>query len=122
MVFLLVLRQQLHESLQSQRSGAPQQGSGSGLGATEVLAILGLQGAEADRWLIAAVEAYVAPGVQMDGLATAKVLEVIDGYVLVRMLDGEPAEIAGLLIGCEIRLGEGAIPAKVGIKAVVCGG
>jgi len=87
-----------------------------------VLAILGLQGAETDRWLIAAVEAYVAPGVQMDGLATAKVLEVIDGYVLVRMLDGEPAEIAGLLIACEIRLGEGAIPAKVGIKAVVCGG
>jgi len=103
-VFLLVLRQQLHESLQSQRGGASQKGSGSGLGAAEVFAVLGLQGAEAGHWLIAAVEAHVAPGVQMDGLPATEVLEVIDGYVLVRMLDGEPAEVALLLVGCEIRL------------------
>lgn len=81
-----------------------------------MLAILCLQGAETGHWLIAVVETHVAPGMELDGLAATEVLQVINGYVLVRMLDGESAE-SSLLVSCEIRFGEGAIPTKIGIKA-----
>lgn len=84
---------------------------------TEVLSVLCLQGAETGHWLIAVVKTHVAPGMELDGLAASEVLQVIDGYVLVRMLDGESAESARLLVSCEIRFGEGAIPTKIGIKA-----